>query len=158
MSDNCSFGRLHHCIELPDLGFIFAEHLHRQAVESMECADITPQMPLFEIFIIGRVEDKPSQWLPLNTGFVTQSHKKDGRPLRGEGMITHRLFLFAFFVVLVAMGLAGEIFGLRVLICSKLDDSFAKKLVVVTATYVATSWVMAFLGAHLLRLHLTANW
>ena len=73
-------------------------------------------------------------------------------------MITHRLFLFAFFVVLVAMGLAGEIFGLRVLICSKLDDSFAKKLVVVTATYVATSWVMAFLGAHLLRLHLTANW
>jgi len=71
MSDNCSFGRLHHCIELRDLGFIFAEHLHRQAVESMECADITPQTPLFEIFIIGRVEDKPSQWLPLNTGFVT---------------------------------------------------------------------------------------
>src|SRR5215469_16203402 len=71
MSDNCSFGRLHHCIELRDLGFIFAEHLHRQAVESMECADITPQTPLFEIFIIARVEDKPSQWLPLNTGFVT---------------------------------------------------------------------------------------
>jgi len=75
-----------------------------------------------------------------------------------EGMITHRLFLFAFFTVLVAMGLAGEIFGLRALICSKLDDSFVKRLVVVAATYVATSWVMAFLGVHLLRLHLTANW
>jgi hypothetical protein len=48
----------------------------------MECADITPQMPLFEIFTIRRVEDKPSKWLPLNTGFVTQSHKKDGRPLK----------------------------------------------------------------------------
>jgi hypothetical protein len=71
MPDNCSFGRLHHCIELRDLDFIFAEHLHRQAVESMECADITPQTPLFGIFIIGKVEDKPSQWLPLNTGFVT---------------------------------------------------------------------------------------
>jgi hypothetical protein len=68
MSDNCSFVRLHHYIEVRDLGFIFAEHLHRQAVESMECADITPQMPLFKIFIIGRAEDKPSQWLPLNTG------------------------------------------------------------------------------------------
>ena len=73
-------------------------------------------------------------------------------------MITHRLFLFAFFIVLIAIGLAGEIFGLRVLICSKLDDSFAKKLVVVAATYVATSWVMAFLGVHLLRLPLTTNW
>ena len=73
-------------------------------------------------------------------------------------MITHRLFLFAYFIVLVAMGLAGEIFGLRVLICSKLDDSFVNKLVVVAATYVATSWAMAFLGVHLLRLHLTVNW
>ena len=73
-------------------------------------------------------------------------------------MITHRLFPFVFLTVLVAMGLAGEIFGLRALICSKLDDSFVKKLVVVAATYVATSWVMAFLGVHLLRLHLTANW
>ena len=73
-------------------------------------------------------------------------------------MITHRLFLFAFFIVLVAMGLAGEIFGLRLLICSKLDDSFLKKLVVVAATYVATSWVMGLLGVHLLRLHLTGNW
>jgi hypothetical protein len=45
----------------------------------MECADITPHMPLFEIFTM---KIKPSQWLPLNTGFVTQSHKKDGRPLR----------------------------------------------------------------------------
>src|SRR5215813_11598938 len=126
MSDNCSFGRLHLCIELRDLGFIFAEHLHRQAVESMECADITPQTPLFEIFIIGGLEDKRSQWLPLNNGFVTQSHKKDGGPLKGEGMITHRLFLFAFSIVLVAVGLAGEITSLRVLICSKLDDSFVK--------------------------------
>jgi hypothetical protein len=67
MSDNCSFDRPHHCIELRDLGFTFAEHLHRQAVESMECADITPQMLLFEIFIIGRVGDRTSQWLPLNT-------------------------------------------------------------------------------------------
>jgi hypothetical protein len=73
-------------------------------------------------------------------------------------MITHKPFLFAFFIVLVAIGLAGEIFGLRVLICSKLDDSFVKKLVVVAATYVVTSWVMALLGAHLLRLHLTGNW
>jgi hypothetical protein len=73
-------------------------------------------------------------------------------------MITHRLFLFAFFIVLVAMGLAGEIAGLRVLICSKLDDSFVKKLVVVAATYVATSWVMTLFGVHLLRLHLTGNW
>jgi len=72
-------------------------------------------------------------------------------------MITHRLFLFAFFTVLVAMGLVGEIFGLRVLICSKLDDSFVKKLVIVAATYVAASGVMAFLGIHLLRLHLTGN-
>jgi len=72
-------------------------------------------------------------------------------------MITHGLFLFAFFIVLVAMGLAGEIFGLRVLICSKLDDSFVKKLVVVAATYLAASWVMAFLGFRLLRLHLTGN-
>jgi len=72
-------------------------------------------------------------------------------------MITHRLFLFAFFMVLVAMGVIGEIFGLRVLICSKLDDSFVKKLVVVAATYVATSWVMAILGIHLLRLHLTGS-
>jgi hypothetical protein len=69
------------------------------------------------------------------------------------GMITHRLFLFLFFTVLVATGLAAEIFGLRVLICSKLDDSFVKKLVVVAATYIATSWVMALLGVHLLRLH-----
>ena len=68
-------------------------------------------------------------------------------------MITHRLFLFDFFIALVAMGLAGEIIGLRVLICSALDDSFVKKLVVVAATYVATSWVMALLGVHLLRLH-----
>jgi hypothetical protein len=68
-------------------------------------------------------------------------------------MIAHRLFVFAFFIALVAMGLAGEIFGLRVLICSKLDDSFVKKLVVVAATYVATSWVMALLGVHLLGLH-----
>ena len=75
-----------------------------------------------------------------------------------EGMITHRLFLFAFFTVLVAMGLAGEIFGLRVLICSKVDDSFVKKPVVVAATYVAASWAMALLGVHLLRLHLTGNW
>ena len=73
-------------------------------------------------------------------------------------MITHRLFLFAFFIVLVAIGLAGEIAGLRVLICSKLDDSFVKKLVVIAATYFATSLVMAFLGVHLLRLHLTGNW
>jgi hypothetical protein len=73
-------------------------------------------------------------------------------------MITHKPFLFAFFIVLVAIGLAGEIFGLRVLICSKLDDSFVKKLVVVAATYVVTSWVMALLGAHLLRLLLTGNW
>ena len=72
-------------------------------------------------------------------------------------MITHRMFQSVFFIVLVAMGLAGEIFGLRVLICSKLDDSFVK-LVVVAATYVATSWVMALLGVHLLRLHLTGNW
>jgi hypothetical protein len=56
------------------------------------------------------------------------------------------------------MGLAGEVSGLRVLICSKLDDSFVKKLVVIAATYVATSLVMAFLGVHLLRLHLTGNW
>ena len=68
-------------------------------------------------------------------------------------MITHRLFILAFFIVLVAIGLAGEIVGFRVLICSKLDDSFVKKLVVVAATYVATSWVMALLGVHLLRLH-----
>ena len=73
-------------------------------------------------------------------------------------MITHRLFLFAFFIVLVTMGLAGEIVGLRVLICSKLDDSFLKKLVVVAATYVATSWVMGLIGVHLLRLHLTGRW
>jgi hypothetical protein len=124
----------------------------------MECADITPQMPLFEIFTIRRVEDKPSKWLALNTGFVTQGHKKDGRPLREcEGMITPRLLLFAFFIVLVAMGLAGEIFSLRTLICSRLDDSFVKKLIVVAATYVATSWVMALLGVHLLRLHLTGH-
>jgi hypothetical protein len=56
------------------------------------------------------------------------------------------------------MDLAGEIFGLRVLICSKLDDSFVKKLIVVAATYVATSWVMALLGVHLLRLHLIGKW
>ena len=73
-------------------------------------------------------------------------------------MITHRLFLFAFFIVLVALGLAGEILGLRVLICSKLDDSLVKKLVAVAVTYVVTSWVMAFLGVHLLCLHLTGNW
>jgi len=72
-------------------------------------------------------------------------------------MITHGLFLFAFFIVLVAIGLAGEMFGLRVLICSKLDDSFVKKLVVIAATYIATSLVMAFLGVHLLRLYLTGN-
>jgi hypothetical protein len=64
------------------LVFIFAEHLHRQAVESMECADITPQMPRFEICPIGRVEDYAIKWLASNTGLVTQSHKKDGRPLR----------------------------------------------------------------------------
>jgi hypothetical protein len=68
-------------------------------------------------------------------------------------MIAHRLFLLFFLAILVASGLAGEIFGLRVLICSKLDDSFVKKLVVVAATYIATSWVMALLGVHLLRLH-----
>jgi hypothetical protein len=73
-------------------------------------------------------------------------------------MIRHGLFLFAFLIGLVAMGVAGEIFGLRLLICSKLDDSFVKKLVVVAATYVATSWVMGLLGVHLLRLHLTGNW
>ena len=73
-------------------------------------------------------------------------------------MITHRLFLFAFLIGLVAMGLAGEIFGLRLLICSKLDDSFVKKLVVVAATYVATSWAMGLLGVHLLRLHFVGNW
>jgi hypothetical protein len=73
-------------------------------------------------------------------------------------MVTHRMFQFVFFILLVAMGLAGEIFGLRVLICSKLDDSFLKKLVVVAATYVAASWVMGLLGVHLLRLHLTGNW
>ena len=73
-------------------------------------------------------------------------------------MIRHGLFLFAFLTGLVAMGLAGEIFGLRLLICSKLDDSFVKKLVVVAATYVPTSWVMGLLGVHLLRLHLTGNW
>ena len=73
-------------------------------------------------------------------------------------MIRHGLFLFAFLIGLVAMGLAGEIFGLRLLICSKLDDSFVKKLVVVAATYVATSWVMGLLGVHLLRLHLTGSW
>jgi hypothetical protein len=73
-------------------------------------------------------------------------------------MIRHGLFLFAFLIGLVAMGVAGEIFGLRLLICSKLDDSFVKKLVFVAATYVATSWVMGLLGVHLLRLHLTGNW
>jgi hypothetical protein len=73
-------------------------------------------------------------------------------------MITHGRCLFAFFIVLVAVGLANEIFGLRVLICSKVDDSFVKKLVVVVATYVATSWVMGLLAVHLLRLHLTGNW
>jgi hypothetical protein len=73
-------------------------------------------------------------------------------------MITHRLFLFAFFIVLVTIGLTGEIVGLRVLICSKLDDSFSKKLVVVAATYVATSWVMGLIGVHLIRLHLTGRW
>jgi hypothetical protein len=73
-------------------------------------------------------------------------------------MIRHGLFLFAFLIGLVAMGLAGEIFGLRLLICSKLNDSFVKKLVVVAATYVATSWVIGLLGVHLLRLHLTGNW
>ena len=73
-------------------------------------------------------------------------------------MITPGLFLFAFVIVLVATGLAGEIAGLRVLICSKLDDSFVKKLVVVAATYVATSWVMALLSVHLLHLYLTRNW
>jgi hypothetical protein len=73
-------------------------------------------------------------------------------------MIRHGLFLFAFLIGLVAMGLAGEIFGLRLLICSKLEDAFVKKLVVVAATYVATSWVMGLLGVHLLRLHLTGNW
>src|SRR5215472_10180830 len=103
MSGNCSFGQLHHCIELRDLGFIFAEHLHRQAVESMECADITPQMPLFEIFIIGRVEDKPSQWLPLNKVSSLRVTRKMAGRRECEGMIKHRLFLFAFFIVLVAM-------------------------------------------------------
>jgi hypothetical protein len=73
-------------------------------------------------------------------------------------MIRHGLFLFAFLIGLVAMGVAGEIFGLRLLICSRLDDSFVRKLVVVAATYVATSWVMGLLGVHLLRLDLTGNW
>jgi hypothetical protein len=73
-------------------------------------------------------------------------------------MIRHGLFLVAFLTGLVAMGLAGEILGLRLLICSKLDDSFVKKLFVVAATYVATSWVMGLLGVHLLRLHLAGNW
>jgi hypothetical protein len=73
-------------------------------------------------------------------------------------MMRQGLFLFDFLIGLVAMGVAGEIFGLRLLICSKLDDSFVKKLVFVTATYVATNWVIGLLGVHLLRLHLTGNW
>ena len=72
-------------------------------------------------------------------------------------MIAHGLFLFAFFIVLVAMGLVGEIFGFRVLVCSKLDEHLYKSSSVVVATYVATSWVMGLLGVHLLRLHFTGN-
>jgi hypothetical protein len=73
-------------------------------------------------------------------------------------MLIHRLSLFAFLVALVTVSIAGEIFGLRVLICSKLDDSFLKKLILVSATYVAATWVMALIGIHLLHLRLTGRW
>jgi hypothetical protein len=73
-------------------------------------------------------------------------------------MLIHRIFLFAFLVALGAVGIAGEIFGLRVLICSKLDDSFLKKLLLVSATYAAASWGMALIGIHLLHLSVTGHW
>jgi hypothetical protein len=50
------------------------------------------------------------------------------------------------------------IFGLRALICSKLDDSLLKKLVLVSVTYAVASWVMALIGIHLLHLSVKGQW
>ena len=73
-------------------------------------------------------------------------------------MLTHKPYFYAFLAALIAVGIAGEIFGLRVLICSRLDDSFIKKLIAVSATYVVTSWIMALVGVHLLHMYLVGNW
>ena len=46
--------------------FIFAEHPLHQAAESMECLAITLLMQSYEIFAIGRGEDRLLKWWLLD--------------------------------------------------------------------------------------------
>ena len=61
-------------------------------------------------------------------------------------------------VAFVLLGVAGEVSGLRTLVCSKSNNDFAHKAILVGAFYLAASFVLASVLIHLLNPYMAGRW
>lgn len=60
-------------------------------------------------------------------------------------MLETKHFTILFAVLLVVMGITGEVFGFRAFVCSRNSQDFARRLVLVAGLYLAVSLLLAFL-------------
>jgi hypothetical protein len=61
-------------------------------------------------------------------------------------------------VAFVLLGIVGEISGLRSLVCSRSNDDFAHKAMLVAGFYLAASLVLASVLIHLLNPYMAGRW